>query len=72
MDKRRRAGVIAASGAAILGSAGSLVATHHESSADLSDFWIGFVIGLALALLAAAVVLMMRRANDQGANGSCR
>jgi hypothetical protein len=72
MDRRRRAGAIAASGAAISGSAGSLAATHHGSSAGLpGSFWIGFGIGLALVLLAAAVVLTIRRANDQRSNGSC-
>jgi cytochrome bd-type quinol oxidase subunit 2 len=69
MRKLKPVGVIAAAGAVIAATASTL--NRHEAVAGRwGDFWIGFAIGLALVLLAAAVVLMIRRAKDQGSNGS--
>ena len=60
MEKRKRAGVIAASGVAISGSAGSLIATHHGSSGGLSDFWMGCIVGIAVGLAVLALLGMTR------------
>ena len=57
MDRRRRAGVIAASGAAISASTASLAAGHHGTFAGLDgDFWMGCVVGIALGLAFLALV----------------
>ena len=62
MDQRRRGAVLAASGAVIAASTPLLLGgTGHGSH---SDFWRGFGFGLALALISAATVLMMRAAHD--------
>jgi hypothetical protein len=71
MRKLKPVGVLAAAAAVIAATAATL--NRHDSVGGLpGDFWIGFAIGLSLVLLSAAVILMMRRANDRGPNGSPR
>lgn len=71
MRKLKPVGILAASGAVIAATAATL--SRHDEVAGLpGDFWIGFAIGLSLILVSAAVVLMIRRANDEGPNGSRR
>jgi hypothetical protein len=61
MDKRRRAGVIAASGGAISASTAGLAAGHHGSFAGLdSDFWMGCVLGIAIGLVVLALITVAR------------
>lgn len=61
MDKRRRAGVIAASGVGISSSSGSLHAGHHGTFAGLAgDFWMGCAVGIALGLAVLAVLTIAR------------
>jgi hypothetical protein len=67
MDKRRRAGVIAASGGAISASTMGATVNHHGSFAGLSgDFWIGAIIGLTLVIVVVAAVLVARSRGDCG------
>jgi hypothetical protein len=58
MDQRRRAVVLAASGAII--ASASVLLLDRDGHGLHADFWRGFSIGLALVLIAAAVVLLMR------------
>jgi hypothetical protein len=58
MDQRRRGAVFAASGAII--AASSLLLLGGSASVQHADFWRGFAVGLALLLMAAAVILIMR------------
>jgi len=61
MDKRRRAGVIAASGMAITASTASLSAGHHGTFAGLDgDFWVGCVVGIAVGLAVLALLVVAR------------
>ena len=61
MDRRRRAGVIASSGAAITASSASLAAGHHGTFAGLpGDFWMGCVVGIALGLAVLALLAVAR------------
>jgi len=61
MDKSRRAGVIAASGAAITASMASLAAGHRGTFAGLpGDFWMGCVVGIALGLALLALLAAAR------------
>ena len=61
MNKRKRAGVIAASGAAIAASTASLAAGHHGTFAGLEgDFWTGCVVGIALGLAVLALLAALR------------
>jgi hypothetical protein len=61
MNKRKRAGAIAASGAAIWASMASLAAGRHDSFAGLpGDFWMGCVVGIALGLAVLGVLAVAR------------
>ena len=61
MDKRRRAGVIAASGGAISSSTASLAAGHHGTFAGLDgDFWMGCLLGIAVGLVILALITVAR------------
>jgi hypothetical protein len=58
MDQRRRGAVFAASGSII--AASSLLLLGGSAHLQHADFWRGFALGLALILMAAAVILIMR------------
>lgn len=61
MDRRKRAGVIAASGGAISASTGSFAAGHHGNFAGLpADFWMGCAMGVAIGLAVLALLAVAR------------
>ena len=61
MDKRRKAGVIAASGAAITSSSMGVTAGHHGTFAGPDgDFWMGCAVGIALGLALLALLAVAR------------
>ena len=61
MDKRRKAGVITASGAAISTSIMGVTASHHGTFAGLDgDFWMGCAVGIALGLAILALLAVAR------------
>ena len=61
MEKRRKAGIIAASGAAISASTMGVTAGHHGTFAGLDgDFWMGCAVGIALGLAILALLAVAR------------
>jgi hypothetical protein len=61
MDQRRRAALLAASGAII---AASPVILSGHANGPSADFWRGFPIGMAIVLIIAAAVLLKRSKNQ--------